>query len=107
MSYAMQIKVSKWHGVTGTSTGKWRATQLTEDKTHVYISSAFETEEAAARAYDRGAIAVRGREVANLNFPLEEYSAEVSWCYEIALSFALWGCRLAIPAILMDDCISQ
>ena len=42
------------------------------------LSSQFETKEAAARAYDRGTIAMHGREKAALNYPLEDYDIKVS-----------------------------
>ena len=71
----MQSKASRWRGVGHTPWGKWSA-RLSGQRSK-FISQTYETEEAAARAHDRGAIAVFGREVAKINFPLEDYGAEV------------------------------
>merc|ERR1712091_446683 len=39
----------------------------------------FEDEEGAARLFDRGQIAYRGRKEADPNFPVQQYSHELNW----------------------------
>lgn len=60
------LGVSQFHEKT--STGKWRA-RLSHEFKHYYLGQ-FDTEEAAARAYDAKAKELHG-EFANLNFPEE------------------------------------
>ena len=60
---------------------RWEAVMSTKaGKKKIFLGYyVFEDEEGAARLFDRGQIAYRGRKEADPNFPVEEYSHELDW----------------------------
>ncbi|KAK9829445.1 hypothetical protein WJX72_005915 [[Myrmecia] bisecta] len=66
---------SKFRGVAQDKHGKFRASIALAPKNVVYLGTC-QTEDGAARTYDRACISVRGDE-SSLNFPISDYAADV------------------------------
>lgn len=85
---------SVFRGVTHHPNGRWEARLGVPGQRHVYLGL-FPNEDAAARAYDRALVRLRGVGAAT-NFPLSEYATELA-AYE-ASHGANGNEQVALPA---------